>query len=144
VPDMTPRERIVATLHGQPVDRVPFTTYDGIPAPREQVVDLLGEEAIGFTRWSSAHRIEYPNCTIDSEDFEHDGEKLRRVTYDTPKGRLEEVCRFDPTYGSLWHVEFPIKEPADYDAYISMMEDAVLARRSDAPPTSGWPSRRWA
>lgn len=143
---MTPRERIEAVLQGRPVDRVPFTAYEGMPVSVPEVQDFLGADAIGFTRWSTAHTIEYPNCAIEVEDFEEGGARFRRVVTKTPAGRLMELYRFDPTYGSLWHMEFPIKGPRDYDAYVALLDDAVLKERygdfqaeADAMGESGLP-----
>ena len=126
---MTPKERIVAVLRGQPTDRVPFTAYETLVGAKEELQQLLGCENIGFTRWSSANDIQFPNCKTEVQDFERGGMKLRRVSTITPAGRLEELYRFDPTYGSQWHVEFPVKGPKDYAAYIALLDDAVVTER---------------
>jgi len=123
---MTPPERIMAVLRGQPVDRVPFTAYPGDPRPIDETIDFLGKENIGFTSAGYPYKIEHPGCTVKEETYEQGGEKLKKVVTETPKGNLEELYRFDPTFESEWHVEFPIKTPEDYDIYSEMMENAII------------------
>lgn len=63
---MTMRERMLAFIRGEEVDRVPFVQYDGIVGPNEEVWDLIGRESMGILRWIRPYELQHPNChTVD-------------------------------------------------------------------------------
>jgi len=59
----TMRERMLALLQGQELDRIPFATLDYV-APLDHVLNLLGPDRIGLLHWCPMHRIEHPNCPL--------------------------------------------------------------------------------
>ena len=122
---MTMRERTLAIVRGEPVDRVPFVMYDGM-LPVDEVFQVLGEERIGLMRWCGVHRIEYPNCRTESEDFTRDGSPWRRNTIHTPKGSIFEERAFEPVYNSSSVRKHYVEEESDYDVFWSYLDDGVI------------------
>jgi len=47
------RERMLAFLRHQPIDRVPFIHYYGINGPNEEVWAAVGRDAVGVLKWSA-------------------------------------------------------------------------------------------
>ena len=66
---MTNRERILAVIHGDPLDRVPFVQYSGIAAPDEEVWAEIGRDSMGLLRWTTMHSTVTPNCSAGHEDI---------------------------------------------------------------------------
>ena len=110
---MTPRQRWLAAVQMQPVDRLPFwpkvnKSYAQTQAPpfREMdsvaVQDWIGNDkhlGIGFALREVTHATTNEVTRTDCE---------RRVVITTPSGVLTRVDRFDPGSGS-WHpVVFPV------------------------------------
>jgi hypothetical protein len=97
---LTNRQRMLAVLHGEPLDRVPFLQYSGLAGPDDEIWKLVGRENMGTLRWSRLHRCDTPHCDFASEAFVRDGLKGERRTLRTPAGALTEERLFDPALGS--------------------------------------------
>ena len=122
---MTMRERILAVVHGRPLDRVPFVIYDEM-LPMRDVWDAIGRDNIGLMRWSQVHRIEHPHCRIVSEDYWVGDAKWQRNTLHTPKGSIYEERAFEPVYNSSSIRKHYIQTPEDYDVFWAYLEDCVI------------------
>ena len=118
---MTNRERILALLRGERFDRVPFFEYDEM-TPSEEAWELVGRENLGRLRWTSASRIDHPNCSIESEETNAGIRTLRR-RLTTPMGVLSEVVQYEPTYGAGSIKEHYIKSLDDYSMLHSYLDD---------------------
>jgi hypothetical protein len=128
---MTMRERMLAVLRGRPQDRVPFVQYSGIAAPNEEVWARVGRGRVGLLQWCSVHRVEHPNCRFEHEDFERDGQRLRRTTLHTPAGSLWEERAFEEGYGSSSIRRHFVQGPSDYDVLIAHLRDGVVLENYD-------------
>ena len=72
---MTMRERMLAVLCGEPMDRIPFVNYHWVAASDADVWAACGRDQVGILRWTMVHRCETPHCRFESTDFEQDGLK---------------------------------------------------------------------
>ena len=123
---MTNRERQLAFIRGETHDQVPFIQYSNAAAPNEEIWSVVGRNNMGLLRWSAAHRIEHPNCPIESEPFVQDGLRHERRTLHTPVGTLTELRHFEPTYGGrAWKKHF-IETPEDYAPFAAYLRDVVV------------------
>ncbi|MFA6108140.1 MAG: uroporphyrinogen decarboxylase family protein [Candidatus Latescibacterota bacterium] len=122
--EMTMRERLLAVVRGEPVDRVPFVQYENLAAPNEEIWKVIGRGQLGLLRWTRVHRVEHPNCRTRTEDLvDEDGRRGLRTILETPRGALIEERFFEPTYGTGWIKRHFVREPADYDLLLAYLED---------------------
>ena len=148
---MTMRERMLAVLHGHEHDRVPLCTYGGMEGlPFDEITALLGPNRWGQLRYSTVHRVTYPHCRFESEDYtgcsviRHDGPiheavglKFPRPTFapgkrwqrnrmHTPAGTLTEERVFEPEYDSSTARKHFVETRQDYEVLWSLLADAVI------------------
>jgi len=123
---MTMRERMLAVIEGREHDRAPFVQYSGLAAPNEEVWDAIGRDRVGILQWTGVHRVETPNCRMESEDYEVEGQRRRRTTLHTPAGDLVEERAFEAAYGSSSIRRHFVQEPRDYDVLIAYLRDGVV------------------
>ncbi|NLD73946.1 MAG: hypothetical protein GX649_14690 [Chloroflexi bacterium] len=128
--EMTMRDRILAVVRGEEMDRVPFVMYEGI-MPRRTARAILGAgpdggSRIGVMRWSRVHRVDTPHCRIDAEDYMVGDTHWRRNILHTPAGDLVEERAFEPTYSSSSIRKHYVEEAADYPALWAYLEDGVI------------------
>lgn len=128
--DMTNRERILALLHGQQMDRVPFVQYDDM-IPNHEVWEVIGRENLGRLRWTTAYALEHPNCEIVESEGVEDGIRTVWRTLRTPKGDLHEKVQYEPTYGGRSTKEHYVKDVEDYAAYFSYLDDITVVPDSE-------------
>ncbi|MHB9032243.1 MAG: uroporphyrinogen decarboxylase family protein [Anaerolineae bacterium] len=127
---MTMRERLLAIIHGNMYDQVPFIMYDGL-LPKQGVWDLLGKERIGLLRWSSVHRVVTPNCETEVVELVREGKRWQRIVLHTPKGDLYEERAFEPVYDSSSIRKHFVEEAEDYPKLWSFLEDGQVLRNYD-------------
>ena len=128
---MTPKERWLAALHLQPVDRLPFwPKLDGSYARaqqspyREMDLDAL-HEYIGsdIHVWVPACVSETRKTTSVRHNREND---VLHRTFETPDGQMKMVERFDKG-SQAWHpVEFPIKSVSDLRLMTQIYDDVTV------------------
>lgn len=119
------RGRILALLNGQPIDRVPFVQYDGM-IPNEAVWEVVGRENLGRLRWTTAYRLEHPNCRIDEAESIERGIRTVCRRLITPKGELRELAQYEPTFGGVSVKEHYIKSIDDYETYFAYLDDLTV------------------
>ncbi len=59
---MTVKDRMLAFVRSEELDRVPFVQYSGIAAPDEEVWSVVGRESMGILRWSAVHSTRAPTA----------------------------------------------------------------------------------
>ena len=113
--------RIMAVLHGEEPDKVPFLPYDNLILRGELERELRTKD-MGFcvrcgTVWS-----EQPNVTVESSDKGN----VATTIYKTPSGCLSKSVRTHLGRGVEYQeLQGLIKSEDDYDAAILMVEDTV-------------------
>ena len=125
------RERILAVIRGEPVDRVPFVQYDNLAAPNAAVWDWIGRDEMGVLRWTMPYRIDHPNCRTHTEELELDGQRSRRTTIETPSGVLTEESYLEPTFGTAARRRHYVDSEDDYAALQAYFEDAVVVEEPE-------------
>lgn len=146
---MTSRERLLATLKGEPVDRVPvnfyeiggfnvnpddpdpFNVYNG---PRWRPLLELAENETDLTRMrgpvmrptANNRRDEF----ITTETYLQEGSRYTRKTIRVNGRVLTEVSRRDPGVDTIWVTEHLLKDADDLRAYLQL-PDEVFAEDVD-------------
>jgi len=121
---MTPRERIVAALRGEPVDCVPLCAYPGL-FPRGETERNLRDDGMGIYHRIGVLTSETRNVTRTSTTYWEEGRYWIRNTVRTPVGEVWETLRTGGGYGTSLRCEFFIKRPEDYRVLEFMANDAT-------------------
>ena len=132
--EMSMRQRMLALVRGEQIDRVPFVTYSGLAAPNDAVWDLIGRDNVGLLRWTTPYRIEHPNCRSIEEPISRDGLEGRRTIIDTPRGTMVSERYFEPTYNTASISQHFVAEPDEYGALLAYLEDSVVVAEPDTLP----------
>lgn len=122
----TMRQRMLALIRGEEVDRVPFVQYENLAAPNEAIWAVIGWEEMGLLRWTRVHRIEHSHCRTATEEIHEEGHRGTRTIIETPKGVLIEERFYEPTYGTGWIKNHFVREPEDYDKLLAYIEDSQV------------------
>ena len=118
---MTPKERVLAVLRGEPVDKVPFTIYES-KIPQCEVERRLRNLGLCIVeRRVSAVRTERPHVRTETLRYTEDGIDKVRTTHHTPVGDLFEVSR--PAGFTSWNVSRLFKSPQDYRPLLFLIQD---------------------
>ena len=124
-PRMTPRARVLATLRGEPTDKVPFTIYESM-IPQSSVERQLRNDGLCIVdRRVAAVTTERPNVRAEVRRYNENGVDLVRTDYHTPVGDLFEVSR--PADFTSWNVTRLFKTPADYKPLRFLVQDEVYS-----------------
>jgi len=119
----TPRERVMRVLRGEPVDKVPFTSYECFarPCTAERV---LRERGMCVVWRTSSYKITRPGVDIRTIHYTDpaSGEPRVRTEYHTPEGLLTSLSR--PAPNTTWALEYPFKSPDDYKALKALFRSA--------------------
>lgn len=117
---------MLAVVQGREVDRVPFVQYDGAAGPTDEIWSLVGRDNMGILRWTSAHRIEHPNCRFETAEEWRGGLRGTRTWLHTPAGSLTALVTYQPDLGAAAHREHYVKTVADYGPLMAFLRDAVI------------------
>lgn len=128
---MTPKERWLAALRMNPVDRLPFWPKLGggygeaQAAPfRDMEIDAI-HDWVGSDKhaWAGNGVVERRSRT-SSEVTKKDG--VMRTVYKTPHGETELVCTYDGPSRS-WHpMKFPVSNLGDIELMTEFFEDVTV------------------
>ena len=140
---MTRRERLMATLRGEFVDRPPVSFYeiggwkldpdDPDPynvcnGPGWRDLIRLAEEETDLIRMMGPLRRPAPDNCMDefrrSETFVKDGSRYTRVTLEVGGRTLTSLSRRDPDVATSWTLEHLLKTSEDAEAYLQLPDDA--------------------
>ncbi len=156
---MTRRERLMATLDGQPVDRPALSFYEigGLKMdpsdsdPFNIYRDLswqplleLAEEHTDLIRMRSPVRAQSHQAwgpaedTATSEFFKteqylEDGRRMTRTTLTVGGRTMTSLTRRDRDVDTVWTVEHLLKSSEDVKAYLSLPDEALTERIDVAP-----------
>ncbi len=127
---MTPRERWLAALKCEQVDRLPFWPKIDAAYAQYQTEPFRSMKAGGLHRWvGSDQHVGMPACVkvvrkkTSTRSTRTNGTRI--TEYITPAGTLTAVNKYDAGSCS-WHpAEFPVKRPEDIQAMSLFFSDAV-------------------
>ena len=127
---MTVKERWLAAIRMQPVDRLPFWPKLGAGYPAHQAAPFttMGLEAlhdwIGSDKhtWIPSGIRESRKATVVET---HRSKGIEHTVYRTPGGQTELVCKFDAPSHS-WHpVRFPVQSAEDIELMTDVFADVT-------------------
>ena len=133
---MTPRERWLAAIRLQPVDRLPFWPKLDNAYPPAQTAPFRDMDLEAIHEWigSDQHQgipdgLREVRKTTAVETHSRNG--TRRTIYRTPRGETEQVQQFDlPSHS--WHpVRFPVQTRADIALMTEVFDDVKLELDKD-------------
>ena len=117
---MTPRERVLRVLHGQRVDRVPFTVYSNM-IPQCAAEREMRNRGLCITKGMGVINAYMPNVKVTTTAYNEGAIRLERTVYETPVGSLSRVMQ--PAGYTTWYKEYPFKSPDDYRALMFVIQD---------------------
>jgi hypothetical protein len=110
---MTPRQRVIAALRGEPTNKVPLTAYAD-QVPRSQTCRRLRNGGLCLIdRQASVHRTVTPHVASEQVHYREGDRDLVRTVLRTEAGELSCVEQLGPGR-TRWHVERLFKGPEDY------------------------------
>ena len=128
---MTMKQRMLAMLRGEKMDRVPFVQYDGVSGPNEEIWNAVGRGNMGVLRWCSACRVDHPNCRVEYKQITRNGKAALQAALATPAGKLTEIREYVPGMpGVTTPVEHYVKTPDDYRILGAWLRDSVVVEDS--------------
>jgi len=148
---LTRRERLIATLRGEPVDRPavnfyeiggfkvdpkdpdPFNIYN---SPSWQPLLELAEECTDIIRMRSPATVpSSDNCASEfftTETFMENGSKFTRTTLKIAGRTMTSMSRQDPDVATVWNIEPLLKDLDDLEAYLQIPDEAFKYEVSTA------------
>lgn len=123
---MTPRERWLAVLRGQPVDRVPLSlpgfqvaTPDQLLDPaRREIWDRVGEQLPFFydcPSYVNRYLVTPPQRMREVERREQGGTLTVVTRIDTPRGPLTAVTSRNADTDTIWTEKYPVESLVDLE-----------------------------
>jgi hypothetical protein len=127
---LTGRQRLLATLQRQPVDRVPISTYELSAfgplawATKEPSYQRLLQEITMHTEalplWAPGQLPTPEEASWKSVSWTEGDFTLTRLTMQTPKGELTTVTKYTPNVKTVWTTEHLCKTREDINRYLSL------------------------
>lgn len=137
---MTRRERMLAAIRHQPVDRVPFATYNFHPFSAAHAEDpsyaglleLVREKAGVYCKSRCAAVGKGPDAGATTREETPDGHVIANTVIPTPKGDLRSVL-VKPPGQPAYVTEHFVKTDADIEKYLSLPHEVA---EYDASPAT--------
>ncbi len=136
------RSRLLSTLQGKPVDRVPVSFYeingldelDDVSDPFNIYTHPTWEPVIRLAREKTDRIVmrtvqikrsgELSNCT-KKETWQENGQKFNRLTIKTNSRLLKSLSRRDRDVNTVWQIEPLLKDEEDLRAYLDLPVDNI-------------------
>ena len=116
---MTPRERVLAVLRREPVDKIPLTIYESIIPQCAAERRLRNEGLCIVDRSVNPFVQDQPTCPEETRTWTENGkERVRRIVH-TPEGALTSAC--EKAGFTAWTFERLFKGPEDYKRLLAMV-----------------------
>jgi len=129
---MTSKERLLGAIHGEPIDRVPISTYELVPCnpfAREnhdpsykRFMDHAREHTDCMVMWNPP-RLPSGQNDREAETWREGASTFTRTTLHTPSGDLTQLQRWDEGVFTVWTLEPFIKCLDDIGRYLSVPYD---------------------
>jgi len=128
---MTPKQRWLAAIGMEPVDRLPFWPKLNEAYPRMRAAPFCDMTVDAVHDWIGSDKHTWiAGCTRDVRKATSirtaQANGTRRKVYQTPHGRMELVCRYDGPSDS-WHpVTFPVQDVEDVRLMTEVYADVTV------------------
>ena len=127
---MTPRKRILAVLHGEMPDQVPFTIKRPQPAQGE-IERKLRNEGLAICIEEMPFSTSRPNVEVLRHERWENGMSRVRETFCTPVGEVSQQWVIEPGYGSRHIIQHMVTQPQDYEVVDFLIRDEVYTPAFD-------------
>ncbi|MDD5677358.1 MAG: uroporphyrinogen decarboxylase family protein [Kiritimatiellae bacterium] len=127
---MTPRERVLRALHGESMETVPFTIYEGMIPQCAAEREMRNRGLCIVYRKVPAVSGRHANTRMRREIFWENGKEFRRTFYETPKGTLNTL--YENAGFTEWVHERMFKSPDDYPAILAYIQDTQYTPNYEA------------
>lgn len=124
------RDRILAVIRGEELDRVPFVQYDSI-TPNQEAWELVGRDNLGLLRWTALHQFATPNCRLLAEPVDLGGRRGLRHTLTTPAGVLTEERLYEPTFNTTAAHKHYVTSREDYEVLLCYLRDTQVQENDE-------------
>lgn len=126
---MNPRDRFLAAMRGEPVDRVPLELpgfhfqsreeIGNLADPRKREIAERIHDELHFQVGVDSYHNRFLCTSTKRIREEHEdlpnGHRLTHGTIDTPKGKLTFQWHTDPSVGTSWMVKYPCETREDIE-----------------------------
>ncbi len=142
---MHSRERLLKTLSGEPVDRVPVSTYElcgynSLAFENQEpsyrgLMDFIRAHTDSITMWNPSSNqgqglSAYPT-EVEKTTTRHDDQTITKYIVHTPLGDLTRTLKQFDNVHTVWNTEHLCKDSQDVDAYLSIPYKPVVYDYSD-------------
>jgi len=128
---LTPRERVIRALLGQPIDRIPFTAYEN-KLPWGRVERELRQDGLCIVyRRASFYTAATPNCVRATREVKRGGQTEVYTKIETPAGFLTSV-HIDRGDNLPWRMKYLFASPDDYAPLAAYLRDMQFTPNYDA------------
>ncbi len=130
---MTPRRRLLDTLHRKPTDRVPISMYELCPYPGcdyagfaneapsyRRLLSLMAETTDTLMMVSPTYAFPNVEKLTERKTWRVGQSVYETTTLHTPKGPLTAKTRRDDDIHTVWHLEHFLKDLDDIPLYQSL------------------------
>jgi len=122
---MTMKQRMLAVLKGEKLDRVPFVQYYNM-VDNETAWKYIGRDNLGLLKWTQVHQFITPDCVSEKIKFEKNGIRgQRRIIY-TPVGSIFEEVLYEKIIGGGSIKKHFIKEKKDYEIFLFYLKNIIV------------------
>ena len=126
---MTARDRLEAFWAGERPDRCPYTVYKYLlnvaGVLDDPALAKLVDKGLIVTESLSPFDIEWPGVEMGVDDYEENGEQMRRETWKTEVGSITQ------TFANGWHSKYWLETAEDYKVLTWIMEHAKVVSNLD-------------
>jgi len=126
------KERMLAVIRGEKIDRVPFVQYYNMVNPNEDAWNLIGRNNLGLLKWTQVHQFITPDCVSEKIKFERNGIKGVRHIIHTPVGSIFEEVFYEKIIGGGSIKKHFIKEKKDYEVFLFYLKNIIVKENLDS------------
>lgn len=129
---MTMKERMLALIKGNRIDRVPFVHYYNMVNPNEDAWRLIGRENLGLLKWTHVHQFITPDCIFEKIPFKKNDIKRERHIIYTPIGSIFREVLFEKIIGGASIKKHFLNGKKDYEIFLFYLKNIIVKENVDA------------
>lgn len=125
---MTIQDRLEAFWAGERPDQIPYTIYQNEwrHASDDPAWEAMYDEGLGVTYHAGSSRQETQNLEVLYEDYEENGESIRRQIQRTPVGDITQ------TWANGWHRKYLLETAEDYRVMTYIVRNTRIIPQPEA------------
>lgn len=127
---VTPRERVMAALHGENTGKVPFTVYECM-LPQCFTERVLRNRGLCVVYRMASYKTVYPDVGKKSYSYvNEEGQQVIETVYSTPSGDLSSIVK--PSGFTEWALTHFFKDKEDYKKLLYLIKNRRFVPNYDA------------